>query len=162
MGSTLNNAWSAFIASFFAFLLPSQIAILSLFILVLLNGLAKLIAAYNDSDIKWYQLTKALNRSKCISYILYAICGYSLGIASITLLDVAVLDGVGITIGDQTVNLLYVVIMISITHVFGSIFKSIEDILQHDIFIHLVDKMPAWMQELIKKNDQATKKEEDN
>lgn len=164
MGNTLEKLLSAFLAGFFAFLLPNHIAILSLFCLVIINAIAKTVAVLNDEDVKFWQIWKILKRSECVSYTLYSIVGYSIAITSVALLEYTMFGGVGITVGTQTVNLTYLIIMISVSHVFGSIFKSVEDILKHPLFDKMVDKMPKWLKDMIKpeeKKKRVTKKKEE-
>lgn len=148
----LEKIITAFGMAFVTFLLPHQIAILSLFALVIINALAKYVAVLNDEDIRFWQILKILKRSKSVSYMLYSLVGYSIAITSVALLELVFFGGVGIVIGANTINLTYLIIMLSVSHVFGAIFKSVEDILQHPLFAKLFDKMPKWLQEFFKSN----------
>ncbi len=152
---TLEKIITSFLMGFVTFLLPYQVAILSLFALVIINGIAKYIAVCNDEDVRFWQIHKILKRSESISYILFSICGYSIAVTSIALLEMVFFGNVGVVLGNNTITLTYLMITLCVTHVFGSIMKSVEDIVSHPLFEKLRERMPKWLQELFKP---ATKK----
>lgn len=148
---------TTFLAGFFTFILPYQAQILALFCLVLINAVARIIAVINDDDIKLWQIFKILNRSNSISYVLYSLTGYSLAISSVVLLEISLFDGISIAINDNEINLTYLTILFCITHTFNEIYKSVEDIVKHDLLSKIKDRIPNWLREIIK--DEKTKKD---
>ncbi|KAA5534295.1 hypothetical protein [Paenimyroides baculatum] len=147
----LEKIISSFLLSIYVFLTPHTIGILSLFALVIINGIAKYVAVCNDADVRVWQIHKILKRSKSVEYVLYSIIGYSISILTMTLLQM-VFFAPTIVVGQNSIDLIYLMIMLCVSHVFGQIFKSVEDIVQHPLFGKIVDKMPPFMQEFFKKD----------
>lgn len=147
---TFEKILTTFLGSIITFLLPYQLTILSLFTLVILNAIAKYLAVANDEDVRFWQVGKILERSDSLSYLLLSFSGYSIAILSVVLLEMVMFGGIGVTVGGNNITLTYMIILFCVSHVFQNIFKSVEDIVKHPIFNNLVEKMPKWLQNLVK------------